>query len=207
MLLLHASFITAGFVGLDRCSYTADNAVAANITINVTAGSCDVNQCGFNLQSGSCSQGRCTCPANAGMLPTNVMNPNKQARSTQRYIPACRYRQLVLVSGFSPALVTSVRSGDMMRIVFRVAKDAAAAVCVEPSPLVAVRMGKMEACPTKRAGAAAVAPEEDLDFTVDCANGEYTANVSVPGAPGACGKLAVWLADGTARRGVVKVVA
>jgi hypothetical protein len=62
------------------------------------------------------------------------------------------------------------------------------------------------------AAAAAVAavkaaPAVDLEFSISCSNGEYVADVELPGIPGACYRVALVLSDGTARRGFVKVVA
>jgi hypothetical protein len=226
---------------MDRCNYTTDNADTASITINVTTGSCDVNQCGINAQSGTCTQGRCTCAPNSGMTRTNIRNPNAVARRTQLYIPACRYRQFVLTSGFTPGQVMTVKNGENMSIAFRLSKDAAAAVCLGSfAPLSTVRIGRLSACPDKPlagAAAAVVSPDvtddvlpgaadhqhdvaaaganaaqaEDLIFSVTCSVEEYIADVELPasagGSVGACYRLVLKLADGTARRGFVKVTA
>jgi hypothetical protein len=125
-------------------------------------------------------------------------------------------------------------NGDRLCLSFRLTADAAAAQCLRGvKPLDTVRVRKLNTrlsratatgsvaasaassnvlkTPVSAAAVAAAArPEFDLAFTASCTDGEWTAFVNVFGEPmiqpEQCYTLALTFADGSVRRGTLKVL-
>jgi hypothetical protein len=157
-----------------------------------------------------------------------VTNPNPIAATTQLYIATCRYRGFTALAGFSQRTVMEVSAPSQLTVSFKLGVGEFVSKCATIDTVIWVTRGSKIACPTAPAAAAAsgggggggggvskaggadnlvVAPAavQRLAFTYTCSAGVYTSDVSIVGKPG-CYPLQLVLADGTFRRGVLKIL-
>jgi hypothetical protein len=179
---------------------------STTVMITVTPGSCDNNVCGLQRQSGSCANGRCTCPEGSQMASLFARNPNDAAHALLPVVPACRYPFFTLTGAFSLAGMTAAPGGTL-DVTFTLAQPGSASQCVGPDAALLPRVLLRNSTCGKRASISpSAAPQQIGTAVAQCKDGEYSAQVEVPnGISGACLQLAVKLADGSVKRVTVKV--
>lgn len=195
----------AGFVGNEICMATTGKGTMA-VTIAVTPGSCDNNVCGLQRKSGDCFNGRCTCPDNSQMASLFARNPNDTARAHVPVVPACRYPFFTATGAFFLTSM-SAKPGGIVDITFTLAQPGVASTCAGPDAALLPRVMLINTTCGKRAVASmSSAPQQITMVSAKCKDGENSAKVEVPnGTSGACMKLVIKLADGSAKRVAIHV--
>jgi hypothetical protein len=193
-----------GFVGKETLNVTTAQGVTS-ITIDVTPGSCSINLCGLQRQSGSCEQGRCSCVSGSQLTPTFARNPDAAARAVVPVVPACRYRNFARTGRFSLAGITA-SPGETLDITFTLAQPGVQSQCAGPDAALLPVVKLLKSSCSKRVAPAAEVQQISVDVAA-CEGGVYSAQVEVPaGSAGACYVVAVALADGSVKRAALKVV-
>uniref|UniRef100_A0A383V751 Uncharacterized protein n=1 Tax=Tetradesmus obliquus TaxID=3088 RepID=A0A383V751_TETOB len=194
----------AGFVGNETCSATTTQD-SMPVTITVTPGSCDNNVCGLQRQSGNCSKGRCTCQGGSQMTAAFARNPNDAARALVPRVPACRYPFITSTGAFSLTTIKA-KPGATLDVTFTLAQPGMASQCAGPDAALLPRVALLNsACGRRTSVPSATAPQQIDVKTAQCKDGEYSAQVEVPNISGACLRLVISLADGSAKRVAVTV--
>jgi hypothetical protein len=192
-----------GFIGKETFTVTTAQGVTT-ITVDVTPGSCDINLCGLQRQSGSCEQGSCSCVFGSQMAPTFARNPDAAARALVPLVPACRHRNFTPTGRFSLVGMTA-SPGETLDITFTLAQPGVASLCAGPDAALLPVVKLLKSRCNKRA-ALAVQVQQISSTVATCEGGVYAAQVEVPaGSAGICYVVAVALADGSVKRAALKI--